>query len=143
MEALSGLLVESLVGFRCQGWSLLGAWASWAQCTLASRLLDDAILRCGLVLQLTCQSLGVFGGLYVDACHPGVRVFFELFCLSCDAALRLCVPITRLLGRCLGKVCAYRVFWVCVVRLLALFVWFLGPVFLINWTTFSLVNLIQ
>jgi hypothetical protein len=113
MEALFGLLVESLVGFRGQGWSLLGAWVSWAQCTLAPCLLDVATLRCGLVLQLTRQSLGVLGGLYVDACHPGVRVFLELFGLSCDAASRLCVPITCLWpvfgqGVCLSCVLGVR-----------------------------------
>jgi hypothetical protein len=57
--------------------------------------------------------LGVLGGLYVDACHPGVRVFLELFGLSCDAASRLCVPITCLWpvfgqGVCLSCVLGVR-----------------------------------
>jgi hypothetical protein len=38
-------------------------------------LLDNDFLQFGQVLQLTRRLLG---GLYVDACHPGVRVCFEL-----------------------------------------------------------------
>jgi hypothetical protein len=39
------------------------------------RLLVDAFLGSGQVLQLTRRPLG---GLYVDACHPRFRVYFEL-----------------------------------------------------------------
>jgi hypothetical protein len=66
-------------------------------------LLDDAILRVWPGPAVHSPTLGTLSGLYVDVCHPGVRVCFELFCLSCDAVSRPCVPIVRLIGWRFGK----------------------------------------
>jgi hypothetical protein len=95
--------------------------------------LDDASLQSGQVLQLTRRLLG---GLYVDACHLGVRVCFEL--------LR---QLLRGFDRApswpvIGKACACRVLRVCVVHRMVLCVWFFGP-FFNKLDHVSLINLIQ
>jgi hypothetical protein len=62
-------------------------------------------------------TIGALGGLYINMCHLGVRVCFELFCLICDAVLRPCVPIVRLGRLAIGQgLCLHSVLWVCIVR---------------------------
>jgi hypothetical protein len=77
------------------------------------------------------------GGPYVGVCHLGVCVVFS----SCPASVvkrssgSVPRPLAILAGFGQGESCCVR-FWLCVVSQLALSVWFLGPVFLINWTNF-------
>jgi hypothetical protein len=90
----------------------------------------------------SCRSLadllGVLGGLYVDVCHPEARVYFEL--LFSEVTRSQC-PVSWSCAL-LARRWARRVFWVCVVCLLASFVWFSDPISLINWIIYSFVNLI-